>query len=256
VNEAAVIATDSAEPLWVQAAGLIEGRVAQGGLVPGQRLPSERELCAQLGISRVTLRRALRHLVDAGVLRASHGRGWYVAPRAEKADREWPQALESFTETARRKSLTATAQVLRADVAEANLDEAEEFEVAAGTLLFVLERVRLLDGVPVAVDSSRSVLSMAPELPRADFSRASLLEELARAGVEPVATDTMIESRGCPEEATGHLGLAAGDPVLVMQHTMVDAKGRVVLLSATTYRGDRYRLRTSFRRGGAAGAEG
>jgi GntR family transcriptional regulator len=256
VNEAAVIATDSAEPLWAQAAGLIETRVAEGGLLPGQRLPSERELCAQLGISRVTLRRALRHLVDAGVLRASHGRGWYVAARAERTDREWPQALESFTETARRKSLTATAEVLRADVAEASLDEAEAFGVAAGTKLFVLERVRLLDGVPVAVDSSRVVLSLAPRLGQADFGRASLLEELAAAGVEPVATDSVIESRGCPESATTHLGLAVGDPVLVMQHSMVDAGGRVVLVSSVTYRGDRYRLRTSFRRGGAAGAGG
>jgi GntR family transcriptional regulator len=266
VTKAPGIVPDSAEPLWAQAAELIERRAAQGSLPPGRRLPSERELCTQLGISRVTLRRALRHLVDRGVLRSSHGRGWYVDAPArdgltdrpagvgDKADREWPNVLESFTETARRKSLNATAEVLRAEVAEATLDEADAFRVAAGSCLFVLERVRLLDGVPVAVDASRVVLGHAPGLPRADFTRASLIEELARAGAEPVATDSVIEARGCPESAAAHLRLAPGDPVLVMRQSMVDADHRVVLVSTITYRGDRYRLRTSFVRGGGGGA--
>lgn len=256
MNRTAVIAAAGAEPLWAQAAALIETRIDDGIIPAGRRLPAERELCTQLGISRATLRRALQHLVDRGVLRASHGRGWYVSAgseRAVRADREWPNSLESFTETARRKSLTATSTVLRADITEATLDEADEFGVAAGTKLFVLDRVRMLDSVPICVDHARVVLNLAPGLPDTDFTTASLIEQLAAAGAEPVTDDSMIEARGCPEEYGEHLDLAPGEPVLVMQQTMVDAADRVVLVSAITYRGDRYRLRTSFIRGGAAG---
>jgi GntR family transcriptional regulator len=246
-TKAALLASDSHEPLWVRAAEVIERHVNEGTFAPDRRLPTERELCDQLGVSRVTLRRALQHLVEAGVLRSSHGRGWYVAARS---DREWPNSLESFTETARRKALVPTSKVLRAEVKEASLDEADEFGVAAGTELFVLQRVRMLDGVAIGVDASRVVLNLAPRLVDADFTNASLIEELAAQGAEPVAAESMIEARGCAEETAEHLDLQPGEPVLVMSQSMTDARGRVVLVSTITYRGDRYRLRTSFLRSG------
>lgn len=244
----APISVDHHEPLWVQAAAVIEQHVKDGSLPAGRRLPAERELCAQLDISRVTLRRALTHLGEQGVLRNSHGRGWYAVGRS---DREWPNSLESFTETARRKGLVPSSQVLRAEVGPASLDEAEEFGVAAGTELFRLDRVRLLDDLPIGVDVSRVVLNLAPRLMDTDFSRSSLLAELGAAGCEPVKAESMIEARGCPEQLAPHLGLTPGDPVLVMQQSMADAGGRIALVTTITYRGDRYRLRTSFVRGGS-----
>ncbi|WP_127356585.1 GntR family transcriptional regulator [Actinacidiphila soli] len=248
-NTAAAIAADHHEPLWVQAAQVIERRVTDGSLPAGRRLPAERELSDEFGISRVTLRKALHHLVERGVLHSSHGRGWYAA---ERTDREWPNSLESFTETARRKGLVPSATVLRAEVSPATLDEADEFVVAGGTELFRLDRVRMLDGLPIGVDASRVVLHLAPGLVETDFSKSSLLAELTVAGSEPVDAESVIESRGCPPELAPHLGLAPGDPVLVMQQSLTDARGRVVLATTITYRGDRYRLRTSFVRGGAA----
>ncbi|MHA6763740.1 GntR family transcriptional regulator [Streptacidiphilus sp. PAMC 29251] len=235
--------------LWVEAAGVVEQRVRDGVFAAGRRLPAERELCEQLGVSRVTLRRALHHLVDQGVLNSSHGRGWYVATRSDRGDRgdrEWPNSLESFTETAHRKGLEPSALVLRAEVAPATLDEADEFGIAAGAELFHLDRVRMLDGLPIGVDASRVVLALAPGLTSADFADSSLLEQLAGAGFEPARAEAMIESRGCPAEIAPHLDLAEGDPVLVMQQVMTDADDRVVLITTLTYRGDRYRLRTSF----------
>ncbi|MEW2546621.1 GntR family transcriptional regulator [Streptomyces sp. NPDC047002] len=266
----APLTVDHHEPLWVRAAAVIEQRVRDGSLPKGRRLPAERELCAQLDISRVTLRRALAHLGEQGVLRNSHGRGWYAAgaptPAAphgrgpadrgesqgpERADREWPNSLESFTETALRKGLVPSSRVLRAETGPASLDEADEFGVAAGTELFRLDRVRCLDDLPIGIDASRVVLHLAPHLTEADFTRSSMLAELTAAGCEPVNAESMIEARGCPGELAEHLGLAPGDPVLVMQQSMADASGRTVLVTTITYRGDRYRLRTSFVRGGS-----
>ncbi len=187
------IRPDYPEPLWVQAVNLIAGEIASGVLQPGMRLPPERELCQQLNISRVTLRKALTHLVEDGVLNASHGRGWYVAARG--ASKEWPNSLESFTETAIRMGLTATSRVLRAEVAPANLDEADELSIAPGTALFHLERVRFLNGVPIALDRTAVPAESVPGFAERDFSHESLYSALAEDGLDFVRADSTIEAR-------------------------------------------------------------
>lgn len=243
----AAIRPDYPEPLWIQAVNLITHEIATGVLKPGMRLPPERELCQQLSISRVTLRKALGQLVEDGVLSASHGRGWYVA-QAPSVGKEFPNSLESFTETATRMGLVASSRVLRAVTKSATLDEAEELSVAPGTPLFHLERVRLLDEVPIAVDITRIPAALAPDLASADFAVDSLYQRLADAGVEPLRADATIEARSAQADVAAHLGLEPGQPVLVMRQVAVDRAEHPLFVSTITYAGDRYRLRTFFAR--------
>jgi GntR family transcriptional regulator len=245
----AVIRADYPEPLWIQAVELISREIETGILKPGMRLPPERELCLQLGISRVTLRKALTELVGQGVLSPSHGRGWYVAdPAGAGQARDWPNNLESFTETAQRMGLPASSLVLRAEVVLASLDEAERLLVAPGTPLFVLERVRLLGGVPIAVDATRVPESLAPGIAEADFAEESVYARLEAAGLVLARADSTIEAKGADAELAGHLGVDAGAPVLVLTQLVVDPSDRPVLSSVIRYSGDRYRLRTQFAR--------
>lgn len=240
------IRPDYPEPLWIQAVNLIRGEIDDGVLKPGMRLPPERELCGQLNISRVTLRKALGKLVEDGVLSASHGRGWYVAQAP--TSKEWPNSLESFSETASRMGLIPSSTVLRAEVKPASLDEAEELSIAPGTPLFHLERVRRLNDVPIALDVTRLAVSVAPGIVGADFAIDSLYEQLSDAGVEPLRADATIEARGADDTLAHELDLDRGAPVLVMRQLVVNALDRPIFVSTITYAGDRYRLRTSFSR--------
>ncbi|QIQ01469.1 GntR family transcriptional regulator [Streptomyces liangshanensis] len=237
------------EPLWIQAVQVIQGEIDRGVLLPGGRLPPERQLCQQLGISRVTLRKALNSLVETGVLNPSHGRGWYVAktvPAARK--KEWPNTLESFSETAARMGLTPHSKVLRAETSPATIDEAEQLAIAPGTPLFRLERVRLLEGVAIALDVTRLRQALVPDIERVDFQERSLYATLAAAGVEPVRADSTIEATKADERAAEHLDLASGDPVLVMRQVALGGQREPLFVSTIQYAGDRYRLRTSFAR--------
>ena len=241
-----IIRPDYPEPLWIQAATLIRGQIDEGVLRAGARLPPERELCQQLSISRVTLRKALNQLVEAGVLNASHGRGWYVAKSPAK--REWPNTLESFTETASRMGLETTSEVLRAEVTPASFDEAEELSIVPGTDLFRLDRVRLLDGVPIALDLTQLAVSVVPGVVRADFAKESLYALLAGAGLEPGRADSTIEAREADAAEARHLGITEGKPLLIMRQVSYDTAGRPLFRSTIKYVGERYRLRTSFSR--------
>ncbi|MFJ3903879.1 GntR family transcriptional regulator [Streptomyces sp. NPDC090025] len=237
--------TSGAAPLWAQAAELIRQEIARRPLPPGSRLPSERDLCTRFDISRVTLRKALLHLVDEGMLTASHGRGWFVAG-GTTGSREWPNDLESFTATARRKHMTPSSLVLRLETLPASLDDAERLDVPAGTPLIVLERIRLLDDVRVAVDRTLVVARLAPGLTDVDFATASLFEQLAARGVELDRSEVTIEARAAGTGLAGHLGIDTGAPVLALDQTVFTRDQRPALLSLVEYSGERYRLRTAF----------
>ncbi len=240
------IRPDYPEPLWIQAVNLILAEIDSGVLKPGMRLPPERELCAQLNISRVTLRKALGKLVDDGVLSASHGRGWYVAQAP--VNKEWPNSLESFSETATRMGLVPSSTVLRAETKPASLDEAEELSIAPGTPLFHLERIRRLNEVPIALDVTRLPLGIAPGVTKVDFAVDSLYQQLAAAGVEPLRADATIEAKGADAFLASQLDIDLGAPVLVMRQLVANTLGRPIFVSTITYAGDRYRLRTYFAR--------
>jgi GntR family transcriptional regulator len=240
------IRADYPEPLWIQAVDFIRREIQNGNLPQGSRLPPERELCLQLNISRATLRKALTTLVEAEFLRPSHGRGWYIGSPAVR--KEWPSSLESFTETATRMGLAAESLVLRCEFVPANFDEAEQLGIAPGAPLFQLVRVRLLGGIPVALDSTSIPGALVGGIAQRDFTVESLYDALASAGLEPARADSTIEAQEADEATAGHLGVSRGTPMLILRQLAVDESGRPLFASTVNYAGERYRLRTSFAR--------
>jgi GntR family transcriptional regulator len=239
----------NAEPLWMQTAARIKQEISDGDLVQGTRLRPERELTEEWGISRVTLRKALQHLVTEGVLSSSHGRGWYVA--SGEPTTEFPNTLESFSETARRMGLVASAQVVSQRRGSASLDEAEKLAVAPGTPVLRLERIRKMDDVAIALDTTVALLSALSgvDVDAVDFSTASLFRLLAESGSTPDRAESTIEAAAADEGVAALLDVAPGTPLLVMrQITTSGAADRAVALSTIQYVGERYRLRTAFAR--------
>ncbi|MEU4540064.1 GntR family transcriptional regulator [Streptosporangium sp. NPDC023825] len=232
------------DPLWAQTAGLIVGEIEHRGLRAGTKLPPERELCVRLDVSRVTLRKALTHLVEQGVVTASHGRGWFVA--APVVARDWPKDLESFTVTARRKNMRPSSVVLTQEVRPATLDEAERLDIPAGSPLLELERIRLLNDVRIAVDHTLVVTSALPGLDDVDFAQSSLFEALREHGVYLDRSEVSIEARDADERLALHLEIEPRASVLVLDQTIYGRDQRPVLLSTVRYSGERYRLRTTF----------
>jgi GntR family transcriptional regulator len=218
-----------------------------GSLGDATHLPSERALCARFGVSRVTVRRALRELEGEGLIVAAAGRGWFVrGHRFEEPENE----LLSFTAVAETRGLRATARVLAATTLEASLDEAESLGVAPGAPLVGLDRLRLLDGVPLAIDRSLVPASRVPGLLERDWTAASLYEAMDEAGCAPVRADYVVRADAAGADEARLLGLQPGGPVLRAEQLSYDAAGRPVQLCRLTYRGDRYRFHASLARRG------
>jgi GntR family transcriptional regulator len=234
----------ASRPLYHRVYRAIAQEIESGELEPGDRLPSERWLCDELGVSRATVRRAIEELVADGLVE-SRGRGSFVTGDTLA---EPPNTLMSLSELGRSRDLTATAKVLASEIRPATLDEAEAFGIAPGADVFDLQRLRMLDGLPISLDQNRVPLRFLPGAAELDFTTASLYEALDRAGNPPVRADYEIEARAAEAPEAELLGLAPGAPVLFATTVAIGEDGGVVDLGRTVYRADRYRFKATLTR--------
>ena len=133
----------------------------------------------------------------------------------------------------------------------ATIDEAESLGLAPGAPLFELERLRLMDDVPIMIDRSTVPLSLAPDLVEVDFSGVSLYDELEeRHGLRPARARFAVEAVAADERHAALLELQPGEPVLRCHQLTEDETGRPIEMCEMIYRGDRYRFRATLVRGG------
>src|SRR3712207_463781 len=123
---------EASQPLYHRVYREIAREIETGVLLLGDRLPSERWLCDELGVSRATVRLAIEELVADGLVE-SRGRGSFVTGDALV---EPPNALMSLSELGRSRGLEASARVLAFEVRAATIDEAETFGIAPGAEVF------------------------------------------------------------------------------------------------------------------------
>jgi GntR family transcriptional regulator len=235
---------DAARPLYHRVYREIAHEIESGALGAGDRLPSERWFCEELGVSRATVRRAIEELMADGLVEA-RGRGTFVtgAPLSEPTN-----TLMSLTELGRSRGLEASARVLGSEVRSATIDEAEAFGIAPGAELFELRRLRMLDGLPISLDTNRVPLRFLPHAPELDFTTASLYDAIERGGHPLARADFELEARPAEPAEAELLGVAAGAPVLYASTAAIGEDGRIVDLGSTVYRADRYRFQATLMR--------
>lgn len=158
-------------PLYAKLKESILQEIAGGRLQPGNRLPSQRELCRNFEMSHMTVRRAISELIHEGVIYTVPGKGLYVA-QSRRVTESGP--LASFTDDMRVRGLQATSRVIMANLEGASVIQARALGVEPGTLLAHLYRLRLADGKPISLQSVYLVHSLCPGILAHDFETSSL----------------------------------------------------------------------------------
>jgi GntR family transcriptional regulator len=224
--------------LYERVVALIADDIATGRLRVGERLTSERTLGERLGVSRVTIRKALATLVERGLLVPAARRGWFVAP--PPAPGSYPP-LQSFTEWARAQGGEVRTVVLTARTRGARKDESVPLRIAGGARLFELERLRLMDAVPISVERSCVPISVAPDLAETDFSDASLFAVLrTQAGVEPTRAESSVSLEPADSPTAALLDVPEGTSILRFREIVYDQNDRPFELHTAANRGDGY----------------
>jgi GntR family transcriptional regulator len=212
-------------------------------LQPGARLPSDAELCAEFGVSRMTARHAMQRLADEGLVAREPGRGSFVA---EPAGHRQANRLMSFSQEMLRAGRTPSSRVLTREVRPASPMEARELGIQPDRPVVHLRRLRLADDTPVAIESAVLVGECADTVMDADLARGSLHEALGRAGIAlRRGTSTISSAASTPEDAR-LLRIPTGAPLLVERRFIVDTHGRRVEVTESRYLADRYALVVHF----------
>jgi GntR family transcriptional regulator len=210
--------------------------MADRGLGPGDRLPTEHEIGAHFDVGRTTVREALKLLEQDGVVEPHHGLGHFVGPLADI--RRPISRLESVTEMMRRLGYEVRNRVLSVEERPAANDEAEALGLLAGEPIIRFERVRLHDeeALIYSIDVLPRGLIAGP-LDAVDWT-GSLFVELERRGIAVVSAAAEIRAVTLADAVARRIGVPRGHAWLQMIHRNLDAQGRVLVYSHDYYRGD------------------
>lgn len=206
-------------------------------LHPGDAIPSERRLVEQFGVSRVTVRLAIADLVEAGQLERVHGKGTYVT--GPKINTQLH--LMSFSREMRARGLEPQTKVLDAEEVRVDAETAARLHLQAGAPVVRVERLRLADGAPMALEVGHYPSEMFPGLLEQDLN--SLYDVFAnRYNVWVTSAQQTVRAESADVRQASVLGVARRAPLLV-QERVTWAGEQVMELAASHYRADRYRLK-------------
>ena len=206
-----------------------------------EALPSERMLSELLGISRITARKAIDALVCDGLVVRRHGSGNFIAPRLEQP----LTRLSTFTEELKQRGFQPRSQWLRRFIGTAQTEEIIALGLPPGAHVARLERVRLADDTPMALEYSALPALILPHPERVEDS---LYSHLAAHGHEPVRALQHIRASNATERQAGLLAIPPGQALLFITRFSYQADERPIEITHTWCRSDYYDFIVELRR--------
>lgn len=210
---------------------------------PGDRLPSEAELCEHFGVSRMTARQAVQLLTADGLVERIRGAGTFV--REHPVPRDLGSPL-SFTGSMRARGMQASSRTLQWDEIDPDQDERDALGLSAEDGAHVLERLRLADGTPMAIERVVMPSDLAAVLGDG-FQEGSLHDAFHRSGHQPTEAHAEVSARRATKRERDLLDLSSGGIIITERRTIYDENGRALERTQTHYAANRYSFRAILR---------
>jgi GntR family transcriptional regulator len=210
---------------------------------PGDPLPSEAELATQFGVSRMTARQAVQNLAAEGLVQRRRGAGTFVTPRRPIHRHEG--SLMSFTEDMRRRGMKASSRLLEAGLRPATTADLEALHLPDGARVVAISRLRLADGVPLAIEHAALPSDCAGVLAD-DLETGSLHDSLVARGFVPAISRAWIRARVATAAVARLLEIPPRSALLVERRIIYDTDGQPLEHTESAYNGDNYAIDAVF----------
>jgi GntR family transcriptional regulator len=226
-------------PLYTQIRNSLRDDIVNKVLPPGQKIPSEDELAARFGVSRMTVRQGISDLIDEGLLYRRHGVGTFVAQSHLERDHS---RLTNFIESATAEGIEFSVRLLIADILPAKLKVAQSLSLNEGDLVIRVKTLRYVTNLPITVHDAYVPYKLFPQLLLEDLEARHLWDIFESYGHKVKQAVQRLEAREADEEIAGLLDIDEGFPVLYKERTVYLDDGTPVEFTYCYNRGDRYTL--------------
>lgn len=231
---------DQPVPLYYQIEVAIRRAIEQGQF-GGGRLPTEEELAERYGVSRMTVRAALRRLEEDGLIERHRARGTFVRPEAAAKIVRHPNYLFGFEEDLRRQGAAPDVEVLASELIEPPTSVANSLGLAPGQHAHRLRRRGRVNGEPLWLESRYHPAELIALLPEHDLTSASITSLLGKtAGIRIGSVQLRVEAAAANPRQARYLGVRTGHPLLVSRYAYYATDGRCVEVLHAAFRADRY----------------
>lgn len=225
-------------PLYKQLENTLRQDIDTGKIAAGSQLPTENELCDIYHVSRVTVRKALAGLSEAGYLERHSGKGTFVAEK--KMQRSINQVL-GFTEMCKILNTTAGAKTLKISLEDPTETECQQLSIQSNEQIVLLERLRYSDGKPVLLETNKFPESFS-FLFGENLTDASLYEVLRKFNIIFEQSRKTIDIVFSSASEAKLLEIPKGHPLLRIQSIVSNADGSITSISQQLCIGDRFKF--------------
>jgi GntR family transcriptional regulator len=232
-------------PLYLQLKDLLASRIADGLFQPGDVLPSERQLCEEFGLSRTTVREALRGLGRQGLIRTVPGRGAFVT--TPRSDLTVKVSLTGFTGDMRREGVVPSSRLLDAGlIMSPSAALVELMGLRPDDEVVGLERLRLINDVPLALHTVYLNHRLCPQILHHNLAEESLFDLLrSEYGLKLARAEEQVHAALADQREMELLGLPYPAAVLRTERKTFLDTGGVIEFARAAYCGEWYRLKIS-----------
>ena len=237
-NATQIMAAQSPLPLYVQIRDSLRRQILDGTYQVHERLPSENEMMGVFGVSRITIRQALRDLHNEGLVFSAQGKGTFVSkPKAVQN----VQRLEGFGEAMAAQGYEASARVLSIQQLKAPKAVAASLDLQPGDEVIEVKRVRYLNRSPVCIENSYFPMDIGRRMFSLDLSGDifPMLENLF--GIPLGGADISLDSILADDEAQQYLSIKTGEAILRVERLTHNRDGRPIDFEYLCYRGDSFK---------------
>jgi len=235
-----VMSEELNKPLYTRIQEYIAEKILSGKLAPDSKIQSERDFSEDLGVSRMTVRRAITELVNEGLLERKHGSGTYVAkPKLTYEADE----VANYVQAMHKRNIATTSQLLEFDQVAASKRLAEFLKVQIGDPVYRVSILRLANRVPVVLERVFVPCARCPGLEEWNLEKSSIHDLLTDAyRIVPGRISQTVEAVVAADTVAQQLRVEQGFPLLMLSRITFESSQEPVVFSQDFLRGDYARI--------------
>ncbi|CAI0841779.1 HTH-type transcriptional repressor yvoA [Serratia rubidaea] len=226
-------------PHYLQIKAQLQSRITSGALKAGDKLPSERELCAAFATTRITIRESLAQLEASGAIYRADRRGWFVTPARLWLD---PTQNTNFHRLCQEQGRQARTALLAAEHTAAPPDVAQALQLEPDAQIYLLRRVRYADERAICYCENHCLPQRVPGLLQHELGGS--LTEIYQQHYQLIYSSMHLTfyPTALPPEAAAALGAMVGLPALLLRRLNYDRQGRILDFDIEYWRHDSLRI--------------